>query len=208
MEVTSLTPAPQCGPTLSEPRSASSSAHTIQNFVSGRNVSLGHLLFEAALAGPAVPRCAGRPLCVADNGPPPQFANFFRAAELLTDPPVAVTAVSPLAMYLLAHVVEGWAVLLARVPALTSMLGLREPKGPMRHLQPAIWTPSAFVMIYDTAARKSVEKGGLGYVGACITMEGVCEQIRCQVGRGVKSGAGGVAKTILETDLLEEHVGA
>ncbi|KAK7739961.1 hypothetical protein SLS53_005555 [Cytospora paraplurivora] len=201
-----------CGPTLSEPKSASFSAHTIQNFVSGRNVSLGHLLFEAALAGPTVPKCAGRPLVVTDNGPPPQFADFFRAAELLTDPPVEVTVVSSLMMYLLAHVVEGWAILLARVPILTSMLGLSEPKGPVRHLQPAIWTPSAFVMIDDTAARKSVEEGGLGYVGACTTLEGVCEQIRdrnrSQVGKGVKSGAGGVAKTLLETDLLEEHVGA
>ncbi|ROW18275.1 hypothetical protein VPNG_00383 [Cytospora leucostoma] len=200
-----------CGPTLSEPKSASFSAHTIQNFVSGRNVSLGHLLFEAALAGPTVPKCAGRPLVVTDNGPPTQFADFFRAAELLTDPPVEVAVVSSLVMYLLAHVVEGWAILLARVPILTR-LGLSEPKGPVRHLQPAIWTPSAFVMIDDTAARKSVEEGGLGYVGACTTMEGVCEQIRdrnrSQVGQSLKSGAGGVAKTILETDLLEEHVGA
>ena len=199
-----------CGPTLGAGGRpvVSFSSHVIQNFVSGWNVALAHLLFEAALAG-AQPRCAGRPFVVTDPGPPPQFADFYRAAAQLSATPVEVAAVPPLPLYLLAHVVEMWAVLLARVPLLTR-LGLSEPRGPMKDLQPAIWTPSAFIMVSDAAARKSVEEGGLGYRGGCTTLEGVCEQIRnwnqSQGKEGARGGNDEVGKTILEADLIEKDL--
>ncbi|KUI63091.1 Short-chain dehydrogenase/reductase family 42E member 1 [Cytospora mali] len=199
-----------CGPALREQKVVTFIAHVVQNFVSGWNVSLAHLLFEAALAGPAVPGCAGRPLVVTDAGPPPQWNDFFRAAGLVAATPLDVTVVSPLVMYLLAHVVEGWAILLARVPFLTR-LGLSEPQGPIQSLQPAIWTPGAFVMVDDGAARRSVEEGGLGYKGVCTTLEGMCEQIRdwnrSQGDEGVNGSAHKVdKKSILEADLVEAHI--
>ncbi|KUI66722.1 Short-chain dehydrogenase/reductase family 42E member 1 [Cytospora mali] len=199
-----------CGPALREQKVVTFMAHVVQNFVSGWNVSLAHLLFEAALAGPAVPGCAGRPLVVTDAGPPPQWNDFFRAAGLLAATPLDVTVVSPLLMYLLAHVVEGWAILLARVPFLTR-LGLSEPQGPIQSLQPAIWTPGAFVMVDDGAARRSVEEGGLGYKGVCTTLEGMCEQIRdwnrSQGGENVNGSVHKVdKKSILEADLVEAHI--
>lgn len=205
-----------CGSMLREQKAVSFSAHVIQNFVSGWNVSMAHLLFEAALAGggagpDGVPaKCAGRPMVVTDAGPPPSWNDFFRAAKQVAVTPVDVTFVSPLMLYLVAHVIEGWAVLLARVPFLTR-LGLGEPTGPARHLQPSIWTPSSFVMVVDGAARRSVEEGGLGYEPGCTTLEGFCEQVRDwnrSQGKEVVEGVGAdkVKKSLLEADVVEKHL--
>lgn len=213
-----------CGSMLREQKAVSFSGPVIQNFVSGWNVSLAHLLFEAALAndagGPAdtLPKCAGRPMVVTDAGPPPSWNDFFRAAKAVAATPLEVTLVSPLALYLFAHAVEFWAVLLARVPALTTRLGLREPRGPAQHLQPAIWTPSAFVMVVDEAARRGVAEGGIGYEPGCTSLEGFCEQLRewnrsQGPGEGVVVGAAGAGadkvgrkRSLLEADLVEKHL--
>ncbi|ROW11565.1 hypothetical protein VMCG_01473 [Cytospora schulzeri] len=209
-----------CGSMLREQKATSFSAHAIQNFVSGWNVSMAHLLFEAALApatGPDAvppPRCAGRPMVVTDAGPPPSWNDFFRAAKAVAVTPVEVTLISPLMLYLFAHVVEGWAILLARMPFLTR-LGLSEPKGPAQHLQPAIWTPASFVMVVDEAARRSVEEGGLGYEPACTSLEGFCEQVRdwnrSQGKEVVENGGGRDAdkvekRSLLKGDLVEKHL--
>lgn len=183
-------------------------ATVIQNAVSSRNVSLAHLCFEAALlegggaGGKDLPGCAGRPLVVTDPGPPPSWEDFFRAARLLSSTPVPpVAPVPPVPLWLMAHVIEMWSLLLARFPALTrAPLSLREPRGDVRHLQPAVFSPMAFVMCADDRARRSVAKGGIGYKGAMDTLEGVCELLRDwnrtqeaqeaqrAVGEGVKGG--------------------
>lgn len=203
-----------CGPMLRDQKAVSFSSQVIQNFVSGWNVSLAHLLFEAALVGggpgAAPPKCAGRPMVVTDAGPPPSWNDFFRVAKQLAATPVEVKLLSPLMLYLVAHLVEGWAVLLARVPLLTR-LGLSEPAGPARDLQPPIWTPSSFVIVVDSAARRSVEEGGLGYEPGCTTLEGFCEQIRDwnrSHGKEVveSGGAAKVEKSLLEADLVEKHL--
>lgn len=109
--------------------------------------------------------------------------------------------------YLIAHLVEGWSLLLARAPFLTR-LGLREPRGPARDLQPSIFTPAAFIMVVDEQARKTVEDGGIGYKGLCTTLEGVCDQI-WRWNQEQESVANGVArKSILEADIVETHVAA
>lgn len=203
-----------CGSMLRQQKVVSFSGHVIQNFVSGWNVSLAHLLFEAALAGGgggggALPGCAGRPMVVTDGGPPPSWGDLFRAAGAVAATPVEVTRAPPLALYLVAHAVEGWAVLLARAPLLAGRLGLREPAGPARHLQPAIWTPSAFVMVADGAARRGVAEGGLGYEPGCTTLEGFCEQLRdWNRSQGVGGGADGAgrsgSRSLLGAGLVEK----
>lgn len=196
-----------CGSMLKQQKVASFTPHIIQQQVSGWNVSLAHLAFEAALALAPMPRCAGRPYVVTDNGKAIQWYDFFRAAKQLAVTPMEVTKLAPLPLYLVAHLVEGWSLLLARAPFLTR-LGLREPKGPARDLQPSIFTPAAFIMVVDEEARKPVEDGGIGYKGLCNTLEGVCDQIwRWNQEQG--SMANGVAgKSILEADIVETHVAA
>ncbi|KAI3400488.1 hypothetical protein diail_3109 [Diaporthe ilicicola] len=208
-----------CGSMLRQEKVFSFTPQIIQMQVSGWNVSLAHLAFEAALAPrpggakagseePApMPKCAGRPYVVTDTGRAIQWTDFFRAAKQLAVTPMEVTALAPLPVYLIAHLVEGWSLLLARVPFLTR-LGLREPKGPARDLQPSIFTPAAFIMVVDEQARKSVEDGGLGYKGLCNTLEGICDQI-WRWNQEHESVASSVAKkSILEADLVETHVAA
>lgn len=113
----------------------------------------------------------------------------------------------PLPLYLIAHLIESWSLLLARAPFLTR-LGLREPRGAVRDLQPSIFTPAAFIMVVDEEARKSVEDGGIGYKGLFTTLEGVCEQIWRwnQEQEGVANGL--AKKSILDADIVETHVPA
>lgn len=199
-----------CGSMLRQQKVASFTPHIIQMQVSGWNVSLAHLAFEAALAAgerAPLPKCAGRPYVVTDTGRAIQWTDFFRAARQLAVTPMEVTTLAPLPLYLIAHLVEGWSLLLARAPFLTR-LGLREPKGPARDLQPSIFTPAAFIMVVDEQARKTVEDGGLGYKGLCTTLEGVCDQI-WRWNQEHESEAGDVArKSILEADIVETHVAA
>lgn len=207
-----------CGSMLKQQKVASFTPQIIQQQVSGWNVSLAHLAFEAALvpkpgregAGDSsapLPRCAGRPYVVTDTGPAIQWYDFFRAARQLAVTPMEVTKLAPLPLYLIAHLVEGWSLLLARAPFLAS-LGLREPRGPARDLQPSIFTPAAFIMVVDEEARKTVEDGGIGYKGLCTTLEGVCDQI-WRWNEEQESVANGVTgKSILEADIVETHVAA
>lgn len=176
-------------------------ATVIQSVVSSRNVSLAHLCFEAALQQQQgkedmVPRCAGRPLVVTDPGPPPSWQDFFRAARLLSSSsaagsPPSVTSVPPVPLWLLAHAVEAWSLLLARFPGLTrAPFWLREPRGDVRLLQPAVFSPMAFIMCADDRARKGVAEGGIGYRGAMDSLEGVCELLR-DWNRAQEGGRGG-----------------
>lgn len=159
--------------------------HIIQNFVNSRNVALAHLQFEAALAPqtagddstPAMPRCAGRTFNVTDPGPPIAFADVYNAAVQLSATPVTVSYKHPLLLFLIAHVIEAWCLLLAHVPLLTKWFGWREPKGDVHFLQPSVFSVSIHTVVDDSLARKSVAEGGIGYSGGCDTIEGVCEEI-------------------------------
>lgn len=156
--------------------------HVVQHFVNSRNVALSHLQFEAALArkedGAApMPACAGRTFNVTDLGPPIAFADIYAAGEHLSATRVRTKRQSPLALLSVAYAIEAWCLLLARLPFLTSVLGWREPSGPIHMLQPAIFSVSIHTIIDDSAARKSIADGGFGYRGGCTTIEGVCEQI-------------------------------
>ncbi|KAJ4296057.1 hypothetical protein N0V88_004759 [Collariella sp. IMI 366227] len=149
-------------------------AHIVQNFVNSRNVALAHLQFEAALARGndefPMPACAGRTFNVTDPGPPPAFDDVYGAAEQLSIPRVRMSYHSPLLLFLLANVTEKWCLLLAHLPFLTK-LGLKEPSGPIHFLQPSVFSVSVHTIIDDSAARKSVAEGGIGYKG-CTTIEG------------------------------------
>lgn len=104
------------------------------------------------------------------------FGNLYDAVRQLSGANVRYAHLPPVVPLLLAHVIEAWCLLLAYWPFLTR-IGLREPGPPAVFLQPSIFSAAAHVVVDDSAARKSVEEGGFGYVGAYTTMEGVCEQI-------------------------------
>ncbi|KAL2146862.1 hypothetical protein VTI28DRAFT_1965 [Corynascus sepedonium] len=187
--------------------------HVVQNFVNSRNVALAHLQFEAALARKggdggnnveSMPACAGRTFNVTDPGPPITFSDVYAAAEQLSATPTRALPQQPVALLLVAHAIEAWCLLLTRLPFLTSLFGLREPAGPIHMLQPSVFSVSIHTVVDDSAARKSVAEGGIGYSGGCTTIEGVCQQIlewnREQEGSGGDAGEvpdGKVAKAAL-----------
>lgn len=150
--------------------------HVVQNFVSGRNVALAHLQFEAALSRPSMPPCSGRPFNITDPNPPVPFGNLYDAANDLSGSKVKVVFPPPVFLLLTAHLIEAWCLLLARIPFLTR-LGLKEPGQPLVMLQPSVFTAASHAIVDDSAARKTVENGGLGYKGVCTTIDGFCEQM-------------------------------
>ncbi|KAH6648573.1 hypothetical protein BKA67DRAFT_594100 [Truncatella angustata] len=144
-----------------------------QNCVHIGHVSLGHLLFEAALASNAkMPQCAGRPFLITDPGAAPLFQDYYRLLQSLAITPVKVIPVPPAVMLLLAYVVEAF-------DSLSQFPGFKwaKPKGDLAMLQPSIFSAATHVPILDAAAKKSVAEGGLGYKGVCTTMEGMCQQL-------------------------------
>ncbi|KAK4128858.1 NAD(P)-binding protein [Parathielavia appendiculata] len=194
-------------------------SHIVQNFVNSRNVALAHLQFEAALALPkgnpnnanptttTMPACAGRTFNVTDLGPPPSFADVYCAAQTLSATPVRVTQQNPIMLFLLAHAIEAWCLLLARLPFLTAWFGWREPSGPIHMLQPSVFSVSCHTLVDDSLARKSVAEGGIGYRGGCTTIEGICEQIlewnreNGKEGKAVEDVGGGVDGTVAKAAL-------
>ncbi len=149
--------------------------NVIQNCVHGGHVSLGHLLFEAALLrSDEMPGCAGRPFVITDGGPPPLFRDFYRLLELTAETRIDVTYVQPGFMLLLGHIVELFDIA-SSMPVLRWIVP--KPKADLAMLQPTVFTASSHTPASDAAAKKSVDEGGLGYKPVCTTMEGMCLQV-------------------------------
>ncbi|KAK5658792.1 hypothetical protein OQA88_1604 [Cercophora sp. LCS_1] len=151
--------------------------HIIQDFVDSRNVALAHLFFEAALAQKAMPACAGRPFVVTDPGPPVAFADMYKLVTELSTTPVSVLIVPPVALLIVAHLIEAYISVVTRFPSLTATLGLKEPSYPINFLQPSVIRGSMHILVDDSAAKKSAKEGGIGYHGVCNSLEGFCEEL-------------------------------
>lgn len=162
---------------VSMPNHASTLTNTtLRDFVDSRNVALSHLCFEAALAQQPMPACAGRPFVVTDPGPPVAFADLYKLIIELSTRPITVATIPPILLLIFAHLNEIYVDIVTRFPFL-ARLGLREPTYPINYLQPSVLRGSMHVLIDDTAARKSVKEGGIGYRGVCNSLEGFCEEL-------------------------------
>ncbi len=124
-----------------------------------------------------MPTCAGRPFVVTDPGPPIMFGDMYNAVTELVTTPFKLTVTPPAMFLLITYVIEAYCLTLVRFPILTKVFGLKEPGHPINMLQPAILHATCNAIIDDRAIRKSVEDGGIGYHGACTTLEGMCQQI-------------------------------
>ncbi|KAK8126820.1 3-beta hydroxysteroid dehydrogenase/isomerase family [Apiospora kogelbergensis] len=152
----------------------------IQNLVHATHVSIGHLLFEAALLdhgdeqGNDMPGCAGRPFCITDPNPPPAFRDIYNVCMTLAVTPSEVQMLQPVPMLLLAYVIELCDTLARQLPGL---FGWVRPRGQIALLQPATFSVATHTPATDAAAQKPVAEGGLGYRGVYTTLEGVCQQV-------------------------------
>ncbi|KAH7048355.1 putative 3-beta hydroxysteroid dehydrogenase/isomerase family protein [Macrophomina phaseolina] len=156
-------------------------AHIINPFVYTENVSLAHLLLERYLITPARSTPGGEPVdiggsafTVTDPNPPIRFGDIARLLCTLLASPITFTPVPPIVFFVLAHLIEGYALLQFRyarrvLPAL---------KGDLAFLQPALFAICCVHLFYDDGeARKRPEEGGLGYRGAWTSMEAMCQQV-------------------------------
>ncbi|KAI0160304.1 dehydrogenase-like protein [Xylariaceae sp. FL1272] len=146
--------------------------HIMQNFVSSGHISLGHLLFEAALLRKRMPKCAGRPFVITDDGAPPQFGDVYRLCEVVAETPIKVTFLPPGIFFVISHIVE-WFVAASRIPGLKFL----QPKGDISLLQPGVFHASLNYLATDAAAQRSVEDGGIGFKHAHNSIEGMCQQL-------------------------------
>ncbi|KAM7219185.1 hypothetical protein V8F06_005482 [Rhypophila decipiens] len=167
------------------------SPHIIQNFVASRNVSLGHLLFEAALAPPPnssnpkeefkPPPCAGRPYIITDPGLITFQSMYTLMSTISIIKPFEFTYPPPVILFIFAEMIEAWCTLLYYTPGFIRNLPvlnkiLIEPTNLLTNLQPAIFTPTSHTICDDSRARRSVADGGLGYKsGIESSLEGMVE---------------------------------
>lgn len=146
----------------------------VQNFVHGGHISLGHLRFEEALLRKEMPKCAGRPFVITDDGAPPTYGDMYHLISITADTPVKVQSVPPAPIFVLAHIVERMAIA-SRMPILKWIIP--KPKGELAVLQPGLFNAALHYVATDKAAQQSVEQGGLGFRHVFTTMEGMCQQV-------------------------------
>jgi hypothetical protein len=137
-------------------------------------VALAHLLFEAALTKTTKP--SGRPFVITDPGPGLAYQDLYSLATELSVTPVSIAKIPPIALLLLAYVIEGYTSVVTRFPFLAK-LGLKELGYPMSFVQPSVINGSVHTLVDDSAIKRGVEDGGLGYRGVCTSLEGMCEEL-------------------------------
>ena len=149
-------------------------ANWAQSWIGVRNASLAHLQFEDALVGPHGGKLAGKAFLVTDNGPPLRLSDVHKILALASTNGLRVTYPPPLLMLLGAYIIEAWALAVTRIPFLVTVLG--EPQDPVILFQPAVFSVAVSAAVDDSAARKPVSQGGIGYRPACTSLEGMTAQ--------------------------------
>jgi nucleoside-diphosphate-sugar epimerase len=151
----------------------------IQSFLYVENCAVAHLLYEQRLIELSMPEnkypdIGGQAFCITDPGPTPTYGDLFTVVETLSEGECRFPSLSPTTMLLVAHVIEFY----YRIQQSLSTTGwnwlLPKIKGDLIILQPSLFSLLCVHLIFDDSrARLSPEKGGLGYVGAWTTSEGL-----------------------------------
>ncbi|EGR50975.1 uncharacterized protein TRIREDRAFT_57647 [Trichoderma reesei QM6a] len=151
-------------------------AGNVQSWCHVQNASLAHLLYEDALLGEHADKVAGRPYIVTDRGTPVRFDDVYRILDVASTTGLRVSYPPPVLMLLVCYVVEWYALVVNLVPALQRWVS--EPGEPLRWVQPGVFATGLNCLVDDGEARRGVEEGGIGYRGGCLTVEGMCDEVR------------------------------
>jgi len=182
-----------CGAYLTRQKNPSWVFTVVQSFSYVENCAVAHLLYEQRLIELLKPGCkypdiGGQAFCIADPGPTPTYGDVYTVLETLSEGECHFHSLSPTVILLIAHLIEfyyrtqqslsaGWNWLLPKV------------NSDVINLQPPLFSLTSVHLIFDDSrARLSPEKGGLGYVGAWTTTEGLhktFQEHRSGVGRPV-----------------------
>jgi hypothetical protein len=158
-------------------------------------VSLGHLLYERALAQPTSPSIqasvSGRSFTITDPNPPVAARSIYRLLNVLAG--VRVMNLPFVLMLILCHVMEAYVLFVSYFTRLAQLCGFKEPSGVAANLQPSIMVTVGVQQFADSAeAELPVEEGGLGFRGVCTTIEGMADQVRKFQESGGETGKSGV----------------
>ena len=175
----------------------------LQSFSYVENCAIAHLLYEQRLIELLTPESkypdiGGQSFCITDPGPTPTFGDAYTVLETLSEGECHFPSMSPTGMLLLAHAIESYYVVQQSLSATGWNWLLPKVSGDLINLQPSLFSlVSVHLVCDDSRARLSPEKGGLGYVGAWTTMEGLHKTVQeYKSGRGrssmMRSEMGGV----------------
>lgn len=136
----------------------------------------------------------GQSFTICDPGPPPTYGDVYLTLTTLTNGACYFPLFSPTTMLLLSHALEciyltrerlisARSPLLRRIAQVVPRLG-----SDIVNLQPALFGLTMVHLVFnDARARLPPGRGGLGYVGALTTMEGMCRLVDGHV-RGLGNG--------------------
>ncbi len=148
----------------------------VQNWTCVINVALAHVQLEAALllkSRETVNKVAGKVFLVTDDGPALRFMDVWKVLSANSVNGFRVICPPPLLFLCIMHIVELWAVLSARYPAVIRRV-LGEPRDPIDILQPGTAAATITSIADDSGSKKAPEEGGFGYRPACTSVEGMC----------------------------------
>lgn len=145
----------------------------MQNFVHAENISLSHLLYEAALLQNSQ-GTGGGTFVITDPNDPISFGDIYKILNQVNR--CKINYIPPWLILTMAYAIETYCLILARFPILGRM-GLKEPAGNLQLLQPStVISSNVFQYASDQPARKAVRDGGLGYKPPFTTLEGLVNQ--------------------------------
>jgi nucleoside-diphosphate-sugar epimerase len=177
-----------CGAYLARRVNPSWAQDILQNFIYVENASLAHFCYEQRLIdkarGSPNPDVGGQAFGIVDAGPPLTYGDVYTVLTTLTDGQTVFPRLSATAMLLLSHIFEGLH-LLRFLPALSSSPFLRRLSrfvpalgADLINLQPPLFSLTMVHLVWDDSrARKSPEKGGLGYEPQWTTLTALCKLV-------------------------------
>jgi nucleoside-diphosphate-sugar epimerase len=177
-----------CGAYLARRVNPSWAQDILQNFIYVENASLAHFCYEQRLIdkarGSPNPDVGGQAFGIVDAGPPVTYGDVYTVLTTLTDGQTVFPRLSATAMLLLSHIFERLH-LLRFLPALSSSPFLRRLSqfvpalsADLINLQPPLFSLTLVHLIWnDSRARKTPEKGGLGYEPQWTTLTALCKLV-------------------------------
>lgn len=137
------------------------------------NAILAHLCYEQRLVelarGSNNPDIGGQGFMITDPNEAPLGRDLYLALGRLSGNVLKFQYISLTLLLLLSHLLEWYSLFRAHFGLLPSLTG------DIINLQPSIFDAGYNILVDDSRARMTVDKGGLGYKAPYTTLQGVCK---------------------------------
>jgi hypothetical protein len=151
--------------------------HIAQSFVHAENVSIAHLLHEAALLShPSL--TSGKAYTVTDPGLTATYRDLYVMLSTTCLTGFNAIKVPTLPLVFVAHVMELYFIVRQLLGGFGSKI-LPGFEGGLKNLQPSLFQIcNSHQFANNAQVGLPPSKGGIGYVGACTTLEGMAQEVR------------------------------